>query len=779
VTKTFRDLGVDPALCDALTEGGITYPFPIQELTLPLALEGHDLIGQARTGTGKTLAFGLPLLQRLDPASKHTQALVIVPTRELCLQVYSDLQIGAAKGLTSISVYGGVGYDEQIDALTAGAHVVVGTPGRLLDLLNRGVLDLTHVTQLVLDEADEMLDMGFLPDVERLVESCQGDDRHTMLFSATMPTAIVKLARRYMDHPTFTRADHEQKNTAPLVTQYFFEVHRMDKPRLLARILQSKNRGGVYVFVRTKHMADRLVNDLEELRIPSIAIHGDLRQSTREKNLDRFRSGQATVLVCTEVAARGLDVTGVTHVINYDCPDDEKMYLHRIGRTARAGESGVAITFAEFNEKDRLNVIRKAVGAVDNEVQQIFSTSKQLVEMFELPDERPWDHLSTKAGSDEARARRESRTDGKPKSGRAQEGRGGDHDARASGGRDQQRSKGRGRNEAKGARGEDKGARSEDKQARSEDKGARSEGKDGGASTKRDAAQTRSTEPRGGKPSGGRSEDAAARTKDIDDRPGRQEGGREDARRRRAAAVTEQGEGAPDASPAEGTDTPGTADRANSEGATTRTRTRTRARSRTSARDAQSDRNETTSKPSARTSGEAKDGSSPDSSTTGAQAAQGDDADASKSSRGDQPTSGGRQRARGGRGTTKRGGQGRESDTSDASSTETSSRGRSSGGRSGGGRSGDGRSSGGRTGGGRQQDERGGDRSGRDTETRETKRSDSSSRGGRSRDGGGRSGRSGRSTEGDATVTVAQRGEDARGEGQPQISRRVKIEHLP
>ncbi len=429
VTKTFRDLGVHPALSDALARQGITHPFPIQELTLPLALDGHDLIGQARTGTGKTLAFGLPLLQRLDPDAGVTQALVIVPTRELCLQVFEDLKIGADLGLTSISVYGGVGYDEQIEALTSGVHIVVGTPGRLLDHLNRGNLDLSAVTQLVLDEADEMLDMGFLPDVERLVEACRGQGRHTMLFSATMPTPIVKLARRYMDHPTFTRADHhEQPETADNVEQHFFQVHRMDKPRLLARILQDEGRGGVYVFVRTKHMADRLVNELEELNTPAVAIHGDLRQSTRERNLDRFRQGKATVLVATEVAARGLDVHGVTHVVNYDCPDDEKMYLHRIGRTARAGESGKAITFAEFNEVDRLNVIRKKLGATDTEVAQVFSTSPELGERFTLPPQRPWDHLSGNGSSDRGQQRR-GRTDGRPKSERSQEGRGRGRDA--------------------------------------------------------------------------------------------------------------------------------------------------------------------------------------------------------------------------------------------------------------------------------------------------------------------------------------------------------------
>jgi superfamily II DNA/RNA helicase len=437
VTKTFRDLGVADDLCDALEEQGITTPFPIQELTLPLALDGHDLIGQARTGTGKTLAFGLPLLEGVDPSTPRTQALVVVPTRELCLQVHGDLTIGERRGITSISVYGGVPYEQQIEALTTGVHVVVGTPGRLLDHLNRGNLDLSNVAVLVLDEADEMLDMGFLPDVERLIEACPGE-RHTMLFSATMPTAIVKLARRYLDHPTFTRADTEAHEVAPTVDQYFFSVHRMDKPRVLARILQTPGRRGCYVFVRTKHMADRLVTELEELSIPAVAIHGDLRQQTRERNLDRFRSGKADVLVATEVAARGLDVTGVTHVVNYDCPDDEKMYLHRIGRTARAGEAGVAITFAEFNETDRLNVIRKAVGAHDTEILPVFSTSESLTELFDLPAERPWDRPGAEQERQDAgrprpsgsgRGQRRGRSDGRPKSDRRAEGAGADRDA--------------------------------------------------------------------------------------------------------------------------------------------------------------------------------------------------------------------------------------------------------------------------------------------------------------------------------------------------------------
>ncbi len=423
---TFHDLGVDATLADALASQSIVHPFPIQELTLPMALKGADLIGQARTGTGKTLAFGLPLLQRIDPDLKKTQALVIVPTRELCLQVAEDLTVGKARGVTSIAIYGGVGYDEQIDALTSGVHVVIGTPGRTLDHLNRGNLDLSNVHVVVLDEADEMLDMGFLPDVERLLTEVP-DDRQTLLFSATMPAVIVKLARRFMSKPTFMRAESEERQTASGVEQHFFLVHRMDKPRVLARILQSDNRGGAFVFTRTKNMADRLVRELEDLKVAAIAVHGDLRQTTREKNLDLFRAGKADVLVATEVAARGLDVTNVTHVFNYDCPDDEKMYLHRIGRTARAGESGVAVTFAEFNEIDRLNVIRKAVQA-EGEVTEVFSTSDTLTKLFDLPEQTPWDHMA-RGGSGSRTISRGPTATGS-----------GDRDGRSSSGKDSRRS---------------------------------------------------------------------------------------------------------------------------------------------------------------------------------------------------------------------------------------------------------------------------------------------------------------------------------------------------
>jgi superfamily II DNA/RNA helicase len=447
VTATFRDLGVDAALCDALEAKGITHPFPIQAMTLPMALAGSDLIGQARTGTGKTLAFGLPLLQRIDTSDRFTQALIVVPTRELCVQVYEDLTIGRARGITSIAVYGGTPYEEQTAALEGGVHVVVGTPGRLIDHLNRGTLDLSKVRALVLDEADEMLDMGFLPDVERLIESCP-TDRHTMLFSATMPTEIVRMGRRYMVSPTFTRADLTEGETAPNVDQHFMQVHRMDKPRLLARLLQAPERGNVYVFVRTKHMADRLVEELGELGAEAIAIHGDLKQATREKNLDRFRAGKVSVLVATEVAARGLDVDNVTHVVNYDCPEDEKMYLHRIGRTARAGRAGVAVTFVEHSEVERANLIRRAIDRIDLEVTPIFSTSPELTQLFDLPAEVPWAR---------AVARRRAPDEGGERGGRG--GRGGGRGGRDGGGRD---GGGRGDSERSGGGRGGRGGRGDD-----------------------------------------------------------------------------------------------------------------------------------------------------------------------------------------------------------------------------------------------------------------------------------------------------------------------------
>ncbi|HEX9888612.1 MAG TPA: DEAD/DEAH box helicase [Nitriliruptorales bacterium] len=430
--KTFYDFGVDARLCEALAEAGITEPFPIQELTLPVALDGHDVIGQARTGSGKTLGFGLPLLNRLDLERREVQALVVTPTRELCLQVTEDFERAARKmDVKIVSIYGGVPIEPQTDTLKAGVHVVVGTPGRLLDHVRRGNLKLSTCRTLVLDEADEMLDMGFLPDVEQLIDECD-DDRHTMLFSATMPTAVVNLARRYMDRPTFIRAEVEEHTIPDRMEQHFFLVHKLDKPRILARILQTPERGLAVVFTRTKAMADRLVDDLRSYEIDAVAIHGDLRQATRESNLGKFKSESSRhdVLVATEVAARGLDIDELSHVINYDPPEDEKMYLHRIGRTARAGGKGVAVTFATFAEIDRVNAIRKALDLVKEPIEETFSTSDELTRRFDLPPETPWNHLASSAGSSSRSSSQPTRS--KPSSSRPSRSRSGSSTTRDS-----------------------------------------------------------------------------------------------------------------------------------------------------------------------------------------------------------------------------------------------------------------------------------------------------------------------------------------------------------
>jgi superfamily II DNA/RNA helicase len=296
-TPTFADLGLEADLVQALAEKGIINPFPIQELTLGLALQGADIIGQARTGTGKTLGFGLPMIQRHRPRRRGpVKVLVIVPTRELCVQVAEDLDhAGASRARQVVAVYGGKSLEPQIDALRkGGVDVVVGTPGRLLDLMRRGDLDLSHVRGLVLDEADEMLDLGFLPDVEQLIERVRRPRARRCCSPRRCPPRIVAMARRYMDKPTFLRADVEEVHIAPKTKQHFFSCHRMDKPAVLARILQTPNRGLTVVFCRTKRMADILAEELRERDVPAQAIHSDLRQESRERALRSFRHGKTT-----------------------------------------------------------------------------------------------------------------------------------------------------------------------------------------------------------------------------------------------------------------------------------------------------------------------------------------------------------------------------------------------------------------------------------------------------------------------------------------------------
>ncbi|HEX6936435.1 MAG TPA: DEAD/DEAH box helicase [Actinomycetes bacterium] len=399
-TPSFADLGVLPATVEALEAVGITHPFPIQALTLPVALHGHDIIGQAKTGTGKTLGFGIPLLQRVvvdgeaDTAESlppvvpgKPQALVVVPTRELCVQVTSDLERAAARRAVRIlSIYGGRAYEPQVETLRKGVEVVVGTPGRLIDLAQQGHLDLGHVRTLVLDEADEMLDLGFLPDVEKIVRLVPAG-RQTMLFSATMPGQIISLARTYMHHPTHIRAvdPDDDGHTVKAVEQHVFRAHAMDKVEMLARILQSEGRGLTLVFCRTKRTAAKVADELNERGFAAGAVHGDLGQGAREQALRAFRSGKVDVLVATDVAARGIDVQDITHVVNYQCPEDEKTYLHRIGRTARAGASGTAITFVDWDDMPRWSLIDKALDLGFGEPEETYSTSDHFYEELEIP----------------------------------------------------------------------------------------------------------------------------------------------------------------------------------------------------------------------------------------------------------------------------------------------------------------------------------------------------------------------------------------------------------
>nr|WP_154614807.1 DEAD/DEAH box helicase [Nocardioides marmotae] len=387
-TTTFRELGVLPEICDALERHGISTPFAIQEMTLSVALLGTDLIGQARTGTGKTLAFGIPVLQRsvspTDPAyadlpQGKPQALIVAPTRELALQVSNDLHIASADtGLRVLTVYGGVGYDTQLDTLQSGVDIVVGTPGRLIDLANRKALDLSHVHALVLDEADEMLDLGFLPDVERILKMTP-ETRQTMLFSATMPSAIVALARTHMRHPMNIRAESSYDTTmVPATAQFIYQAHDLDKPEIIGRVLQAEDAEKIIVFTRTKRQSQRVADDLVERGFSASPLHGDMAQVAREKALAKFREDKIRVLVATDVAARGIDVRGVSHVINYTCPEDDKTYVHRIGRTGRAGATGTAITFVDWADLHRWKMINKTLDLPFDEPVETYSTSEHL-----------------------------------------------------------------------------------------------------------------------------------------------------------------------------------------------------------------------------------------------------------------------------------------------------------------------------------------------------------------------------------------------------------------
>ncbi|MDJ0465444.1 DEAD/DEAH box helicase [Streptomyces sp. H27-C3] len=369
-------------------------------MTLPVALSGSDVIGQAKTGTGKTLGFGLPLLERVtvpadveagrakpEKLTEAPQALVVVPTRELCQQVTNDLlTAGKVRNVRVLAIYGGRAYEPQVEALKKGVDIVVGTPGRLLDLAGQKKLDLSHVRSLVLDEADEMLDLGFLPDVERIMNMLPVK-RQMMLFSATMPGAVISLARRYMTQPTHISATSpdDEGRTVANITQHIFRAHNMDKPELVSRILQADGRGLAMIFCRTKRTAADIAEQLEKRGFASGAVHGDLGQGAREQALRAFRNGKVDVLVCTDVAARGIDVEGVTHVINYQSPEDEKTYLHRVGRTGRAGAKGIAITLVDWDDIPRWKLINKALDLPFDDPEETYSTSAHLYEILGIP----------------------------------------------------------------------------------------------------------------------------------------------------------------------------------------------------------------------------------------------------------------------------------------------------------------------------------------------------------------------------------------------------------
>ena len=384
---TFKDLGIDSDISEALEARGITSPFPIQEQAIPLALTGQDIIGQAKTGTGKTLGFGLPLIQSLGKDPSHgAKALVVVPTRELAIQVAEDLKLACSNRSTTVAaIYGGKAYEGQVAEIDAGAQIIVGTPGRLIDLSKQKKLDLTSIQFMVLDEADEMLDLGFLPDVERLF-AYTPENRQTMLFSATMPGAIVSLARKYQNKPVHIRVnDPDEGLTKADIKQFVYRAHSLDKDEVVGRILQAEGRGKTVIFCRTKRQAAKLADELIDRGFNASALHGDMSQEAREKSMIAFRTGKRDILVATEVAARGIDVDDVTHVINYSVPEDEKAYLHRVGRTGRAGRLGTAVTFVDWEDLARWTHIDKELAFGQPEPLETYSSSEHLFSDLSIP----------------------------------------------------------------------------------------------------------------------------------------------------------------------------------------------------------------------------------------------------------------------------------------------------------------------------------------------------------------------------------------------------------
>ena len=466
--KSFADFGVRQDISDALAAVGITSPFPIQELTLPVALSGQDIIGQAKTGTGKTLGFGLPTIQRVVGRDDEgwagleypgaPQALILVPTRELAIQVGDDLAIAAKlRNARVATLYGGVPIEPQAELLRRGLEVAVGTPGRIIDLYKQGFLNLKQVKIVVLDEADEMLDLGFQPSVEKIL-SYLPEKRQSMLFSATMPGPVIAMARQYMTKPMrISAADPEDASkTKASIRQVVYRAHHLDKDEMIGRILRATGRGRTIIFTKTKRDAARVAEELVNRGFAAAPLHGDLNQVAREQALKAFRTGKVDILVATDVAARGIDVDDVTHVINHRVPEDEKTYLHRTGRTGRAGNEGTAITLVDWDDLPRWKVINDALELGVPEPVETYSSSEHLFYDLNIPrgtkGRLPREERVAEGMGDEffanAREERESR-----------DGRGSRRDSRGRGGRSRDGEKGSRR--GRGSRDGEKGGRSE------------------------------------------------------------------------------------------------------------------------------------------------------------------------------------------------------------------------------------------------------------------------------------------------------------------------------
>ena len=403
-TGTFPDLGVADDLADAIGRRGIDAPFHIQELTIPDALAGRDITGKAKTGSGKTLAFGIPMVQRLDaPDRSGPRGLVLVPTRELANQVTEQLKwLGEIRDLRVTAVYGGASMGRQIDAFEKGVDIIVATPGRLIDLMDRKIFNLKNIDVVTIDEADQMADMGFLPQVHRIMRQV-AEDHQTMLFSATLDNQVSALVSSYMTDPV----GHEVVSSSELVetlTHRFLKVHYMDKVRVAAAI--SRGVARTLVFVRTKHACDRVARELRNEGIKAQAIHGDLQQRRREQALSAFANGGTAVLVATNVAARGLHIEGVDVVLHFDPPEDPKMYLHRSGRTARAGEAGLVVTLVEWDQVNEVIGIQRRAG-LNIPMIKMFSNDERLADLASW--EPPEDQVPIRTGGRSLGRRRRRR----------------------------------------------------------------------------------------------------------------------------------------------------------------------------------------------------------------------------------------------------------------------------------------------------------------------------------------------------------------------------------